>query len=90
MNKTELIKAVGTKLNVSNKQADAILDAVVETIVDALKAGDKVQISGLGIFEVKERKARTGVNPQTGEEIKIEACKVPAFKAAKNLKEAVK
>lgn len=90
MNKTELIKAVGTKLNVSNKQADAILDAFVETVVDALKEGDKVQISGLGIFEVKERKARTGVNPQTGEEIKIEACKVPTFKPAKNLKEAVK
>lgn len=90
MNKSELVKELGGKLNVSNKQADAILDAVVETIIDALKAGDKVQVSGLGIFEVKERKARVGVNPQTGAEITIDACKVPAFKASKALKEAVK
>lgn len=90
MNKADFIKELAAKVNVTNKQADAILDAFVEIVVDTVKAGDKVQIAGLGAFEVKERKARTGVNPQTGAEIKIEASKVPAFKPAKNFKEAVK
>jgi len=90
MNKADFIKELAAKVNVTNKQADAILDAFVEIVVDTVKAGDKVQIAGLGAFEVKERKARTGVNPQTGAEIKIAASKVPAFKPAKNFKEAVK
>lgn len=90
MNKADFIKELAGKVNVTNKQAGAILDAIVEIIVDSAKAGEKVQVAGLGSFEVKERKARTGVNPQTGAEIKIAASKVPVFKPAKNFKEAVK
>ncbi len=90
MNKTEFIKELGAKVNLTGKQAGAVIDAIAEIIVDQVKAGEKVQIAGLGSFEIKERKARTGVNPQTGAEIAIPASKVPAFKAAKAFKDAVK
>ncbi len=90
MNKTEFIKELGAKVNLTAKQAGAVLDALAEIIVDQVKAGDKVQISGLGSFEIKERAARTGINPQTGAEIAIPASKVPVFKAAKAFKDAVK
>ncbi len=90
MNKKEFIKELGAKVGMTAKQAEAVLDAVAEIIVDGVKAGDKVQIAGLGAFEIKERKARTGVNPQSGAEIAIPASKVPVFKAAKAFKDAVK
>ena len=90
MNKTEFIKELGAKVNLTAKQAGAVLDALTEIIVDQVKAGDKVQIAGLGSFELKQRSARTGVNPQTGAEITIPASKVPVFKPAKAFKEEVK
>ena len=90
MNKTELIAAVATKAGLSKKDADAAIGAVVSTIADALKAGDKVSLVGFGTFEVRARAARMGKNPQTGEAIKIAASKVPAFKAGKALKDALK
>ncbi|MGE8081459.1 HU family DNA-binding protein [Peribacillus loiseleuriae] len=90
MNKTELIKSVETKGELSNSTASKAVEAVFETITNALKSGDTVQLIGFGNFEVRERAARKGRNPQTGAEIEIAASKVPAFKAGKNLKEAVK
>ncbi len=72
------------------KDASATVQSVFDTIATALQSGDKVQLIGFGTFEVRERSARTGRNPQTGEEIQIVAGKVPAFKAGKELKEAVK
>ncbi len=72
------------------KDASAAVQSVFDTIATALQSGDKVQLIGFGTFEVRERSARTGRNPQTGEEIQIAAGKVPAFKAGKELKEAVK
>lgn len=90
MNKTELIAAVAEKANLSKKDADAALSAVIDSITGALKAGDKVQLIGFGTFEVRERPERTGRNPQTKETITIPATKVPAFKAGAALKNAVK
>ncbi|KOS28454.1 DNA-binding protein [Bacillus anthracis] len=90
MNKTELIKNVAQKAEISQKEATAAVQTVVETITNTLQAGEKVQLIGFGTFEVRERAARTGRNPQTGEEMQIAAGKVPAFKAGKELKEAVK
>lgn len=90
MNKTEFIKELGAKVGMTGKQAGAVLDAISEIIIEKVKAGEKVQIAGLGAFELKTRKARTGVNPQTGAEISIPASKVPAFKAAKAFKDEVK
>ena len=89
MNKAELIQAVVAKSGLSKKDAEAAVAAVIESVTDALKAGDKVSIVGFGTFAVKARAARTGKNPQTGEEIQIAACKVPAFAAGKALKDAV-
>lgn len=89
MNKNELIAAVAEKSELTKKDAGAALDAFVEAVQDALKAGDKVQLIGFGTFEVKERAARTGVNPQTKEPVKIAASKAPAFKAGKALKDAL-
>ena len=89
MNKTELIAAVAEKAAISKKDADKAIAAFVDSITDALKAGDKVQLVGFGTFEVRTREARTGKNPRTGEAIKIAASKVPAFKAGKALKDAV-
>ena len=90
MNKTELINAVAAKAEISKKDAEKALAAVLGSIEDALKAGDKVQLIGFGTFEVKERAARTGHNPKTGEAIEIAASKIPAFKAGAALKNAVK
>ncbi len=89
MNKTELIKNVAQSADISQKDASAAVQSVFDTIANALQSGDKVQLIGFGTFEVREY-AGTGRNPQTGEEIQIAAGKVPAFKAGKELKEAVK
>ena len=90
MNKTELINAVAAKAEISKKDAEKALTAVLGSIEDALKAGEKVQLIGFGTFEVKERAARTGHNPKTGEAIEIAAAKVPSFKAGAALKSAIK
>lgn len=90
MNKTELIAALAEKAEVSKKDAEKVLNAFVETVQDAVKADDKVQLVGFGTFESKARAARDGKNPQTGEAIKIAACKVPAFKAGKAFKDLLK
>ena len=89
MNKTELINAVANATELSRKDADKAVNAAVEAIVAALKAGEKVQIVGLGGFEVKERAARAARNPRTGETMEIAASKNPTFKAGKALKDAV-
>ena len=89
MNKAELIDAIVAKTEMSKKDADAALTAVVDAIKDALKAGDKVSLVGFGTFSVKERAARTGKNPATGETIEIAACKAPAFAAGKALKDYI-
>ncbi len=89
MNKTELVAAVAEKAGVSKKDAEAAVKAVVDVISEELVKGDKVQLVGFGTFEVSERGARTGRNPQTGAEMKIAASKAPRFKAGKALKDAV-
>ena len=89
MNKTELIAAVAAKTGLTKKDADRVVAATFETIAQAMANGDKVQISGFGIFEVKEREARVGRNPRTKEAIEIPASKAPVFKPSKLLKEAV-
>lgn len=89
MNKTELVAAVAEKAGLSRKDAEAAVKAFTDTIADALKDGDKVQIVGFGTFEVSERAAREGRNPHTGEAMKIAASKAPKFKAGKALKNAV-
>ncbi|MBQ7203013.1 MAG: HU family DNA-binding protein [Eubacterium sp.] len=90
MNKTELVAAVAAKAEISKKDAEAAVTAVFGAITDALADGDKVSLVGFGTFEVKERAARTGLNPRTKEKIEIPASKAPAFKAGKALKDAVK
>ncbi|MCY7865978.1 HU family DNA-binding protein [Bacillus spizizenii] len=90
MNKTDLINAVAEKAKLSKKESTDAVDAVFSSISEALAAGDKVQLIGFGNFEVRERAARKGRNPQTGEEIEIAASNVPAFKPGKALKDAVK
>jgi len=89
MNKTELINAVAAK-GLSKKDADVAVKAVIDSITEALKKGEKVQLIGFGTFEVRERAAKEGRNPKTGEKITIAASKVPAFKAGAALKDAVK
>lgn len=89
MNKTELINAVAAKTGVSKKDADKVISATLDTIVETMKAGEKVSLVGFGAFEVKERAARVGHNPRTNEQIEIPASKVPQFKAGKALKDAV-
>lgn len=89
MNKAELIEQVAKKTGKTKKEAGQAVDAILHAISEALKSGDKVTLIGFGNFEVRERAARTGRNPQTGEEIQIEASKIPAFKPGKKLKEAV-
>ena len=89
MNKTELINAVAAKAEISKKDAEKALAAVLGSIEDALKAGDKVQLIGFGTFEVRERGARTGRNPKTGATITIAASKAPAFVAGKGLKDSI-
>ncbi|AEH53620.1 MULTISPECIES: HU family DNA-binding protein [Heyndrickxia] len=90
MNKTDLINAVAEATELSKKDTTKAVDAIFDTIQNALANGDKVQLIGFGNFEVRERAARKGRNPQTGEEIDIAASKVPAFKPGKALKDAVK
>ncbi|MFV9510696.1 HU family DNA-binding protein [Tepidibacillus sp. LV47] len=90
MNKTELIARVAEMAELTKKDATKAVDAIFEAISEALRKGDKVQIIGFGNFEVRERSARKGRNPQTGEEIEIAASRVPAFKPGKALKDVVK
>ena len=89
-NKAEIIEKVAEAAGLTKKSATVAVDAVFETIQDSLAKGEKVQLIGFGNFEVRERAARKGRNPQTGEEIEIAASKVPAFKPGKALKDAVK
>ena len=89
MNKTELIAAVAEKANLSKKDADSAVNAVIDSIVEAVAANDKVQLVGFGTFEVAERAAREGRNPKTGETMPIAASKTPKFKAGKALKDMV-
>lgn len=89
MNKTELIAAVAETAGVSKKDAAAVIDATFDTIAAKMAAGEKVQLIGFGTFEARERAAREGLNPQTKEKVAIAACKVPAFKAGKALKDNV-
>ena len=89
-NKAELIERVAGKTNLTKKEVTATVDALFEVVQEALQNGEKVQVIGFGNFEVRDRAARKGRNPQTGEEIQIAATKVPAFKPGKALKDAVK
>lgn len=89
MNKSELIEAIATSADIPKSTATKVLDAVVDSITGALKAGDSVTLVGFGTFSVKERPARDGRNPQTGATIKIEKANVPGFKPGKVLKDAV-
>jgi len=89
LNKTELISAVAAKAEMTKKDAEKAVNAVISSIQGALAKKDKVQLVGFGTFEVRQRAARTGRNPQTGKEIKIAATKVPAFKPGKALKDSV-
>ncbi|MBN6187338.1 HU family DNA-binding protein [Aneurinibacillus sp. BA2021] len=89
MNKTELIEKVAESTEMTKKQASQAVDAILDSISSALKSGEKVQLIGFGNFESRERAARKGRNPQTGEEIEIAATKVPAFSPGKALKDAV-
>ena len=89
MNKTEFISAIAEKAELSKKDAEKALKAFTDVVEEELKKGEKIQLVGFGTFEVSERAAREGRNPQTGETLKIEACKAPKFKAGKALKDAV-
>ena len=89
MNNTELIAAAAESTGLTKKDTEKVLNAALESIAAALAQGDKVQISGFGSFEVKEREARVGRNPQTGEAMEIAASRIPAFKAGKALKDRV-
>ena len=90
MNKTELVAAMAEKAGVSKKDTEAVLNAFIETVQEAVKADDKVQLVGFGTFEARERAAREGINPLTKEKIQIAASKVPAFKVGQALKNIVK
>lgn len=89
MNKGELVDAVAERASVTKKQADAVLTAALDTIMEAVSNDDKVTLVGFGSFESRERKAREGRNPKTGEKMEIPATKVPAFSAGKLFKEKV-
>ncbi|KAB7628374.1 HU family DNA-binding protein [Alkalilimnicola sp. S0819] len=89
MNKSELIDAVAQSADISKAAAGRAVDALVQSVTDALKEGDQVTLVGFGTFTVRERAARSGRNPRTGQTINIAASKVPAFKAGKALKDAV-
>jgi DNA-binding protein HU-beta len=89
LNKAELVGKVAENADITKKDAEKVINALFGTIEEALADGDKVQLVGFGTFEVRQRAARMGRNPKTGEEIKIAATKVPAFKPGKALKEAV-
>ena len=87
MNKSQLIKSVAEKSDLSQKQVTEVLNLMEETLVETLKTGDRVQISGFGTFEVRERAERKGRNPKTGEVVSVPACKYLAFVSAKAVKE---
>ena len=89
MNKTELVAAVAEKAGLTKKDAERVVNATVDTIIENLVKGEKVQLSGFGIFEVKAREARVGRNPRTKEAIEIPASRQPAFKASKTLKDLI-
>ncbi len=89
MNKTELVAAIAEKAEISEEGLEKALKAFIDVVSDQLKKGDKVQLVGFGTFEVSERAAREGRNPQTGKTMKIAACKAPKFKAGKALKDEV-
>jgi len=89
MNKSELIAEVAAKADITKKDAEAAVNAVVASITEELKKGEKVQLVGFGTFEVRQRGARIGRDPRTNKEIKIPASKAPAFKAGKALKDTV-
>lgn len=89
MNKTELIASVAEKSGLTKKDAERVINATLDTITASLVAGDRVQLSGFGIFEVKQREARVGRNPRTKEAIEIPASRQPVFKASKSLKDAI-
>jgi DNA-binding protein HU-beta len=89
MNKTEIIEAMADAADISKAAAGRALDGMVDSIITALAKGDQVSLIGFGTFTVRERAARTGRNPQTGESIQIKASKTPSFKAGKALKDAV-
>lgn len=89
MNKAELIDAMSKETNLTKKDVESVLNSFVNQVSNALSKKDKVQLVGFGTFETRNRAARTGRNPQTGEELKIAAATVPAFKAGKALKEVV-
>lgn len=87
MNKSELVAKIAADADLKKGDAEKFLDAFVATVKEVIAAGDKIQLVGFGTFEAKERGARDGVNPATGEKISIPACKVPSFKPGKGLKE---
>ncbi len=89
MNKAELINAVADKTNLTKKDAESAVNAVIDVITESLAKDEKVQLVGFGSFEVKSRAARTGRNPRTKEQIKIPASKLPVFKAGKALKDSI-
>lgn len=89
MNKTELIAAIAEKAEISKKDSEKAVKAFIDVVTEELKKDEKVQLVGFGTFEVSQRAAREGRNPQTGKTMKIEACKAPKFKAGKALKDAV-
>ena len=89
MNKTELIAAIAEKAEISKKDSEKALKAFIDVVTEQLKKDDKVQLVGFGTFEVSKRAAREGRNPQTGQTMKIEACKAPKFKAGKALKDVI-
>ncbi|MBR3077343.1 MAG: HU family DNA-binding protein [Oscillospiraceae bacterium] len=89
MNKTELVAAVAAKTELSKKNAEKAVAAVLETVAETLAAGEKVQLVGFGTFELRERDARTAKNPRTGETVEVAASRVPAFKAGQALKAKV-
>ncbi len=89
MNKTELVVAIADKAGIAKKDADKALAALIETVETELKKGGKIQLVGFGTFEVRERSARTGINPQTKQQITIAATKAPVFKAGKAFKDAI-
>ena len=90
MQKTDFIKAVAERTNVSQKETKQVIDAALEVITESLKRGEKVTLTGFGTFEVSQRQAREGVNPQTREKMQISATKTPGFSASSTLKDAVK
>ena len=90
MQKTDFVKSVAERANVSQKEAKQVIDSALDIITESLKGGEKVTLTGFGTFEVRQRQEREGVNPQTRQKIKIAATKTPGFSASSTLKEAVK